>query len=100
MTNEVGVVTCAEASTGEIVWRQRLEGVFFASPVAGAGKVYLTSETGDVVVLRAGREPKVLARSSLGGRLIGSPAISQGKILLRSDDALFAIGGTRSSRPD
>jgi outer membrane protein assembly factor BamB len=30
MTNEVGVVTCADARTGERVWRHRLGGVFFA----------------------------------------------------------------------
>ena len=55
MTNEVGVVTCADARTGETVWRHRLGGVFFASPVAGDGKVYLVSETGETFVLRAGR---------------------------------------------
>ncbi len=92
MTNEVGVVTCADATTGEKLWRHRLEGVFFASPVGGDGKIYMTSETGDVFVLAAGREPKELARNALGVRLIASPAISKGRILLRSDDALFAIG--------
>ena len=92
MTNEVGVVTCADAANGEKLWRHRLQGVFFASPVAGDGKVYLTSETGDVFVLRAGREPVVMARNSLDRRLIASPAISQKRILLRSDNTLFAIG--------
>ena len=92
MTNDVGVVTCADARTGEPVWRHRLEGVFFASPVAGDGKVYLTSETGETFVLRAGREPRVLARNDLGERLIASPAISGGRIFLRSDGTLFAVG--------
>jgi outer membrane protein assembly factor BamB len=66
--------------------------VFFASPVGGDGKVYLTSETGETFVLRAGREPRVLARNDLGERLIASPAISGGRIFLRSDGTLFAIG--------
>ena len=92
MTNEVGVVTCADAATGQSVWKKRLEGVFFASPVAGDGKVYMTSETGDVFVLQAGREAKVLAQNSLGERLIASPAISQGRILFRSDRSLIAVG--------
>ena len=56
MTNEVGVVTCADARTGERVWRHRLGGVFFASPVAGDGKIYMVSETGETYVLRAGRD--------------------------------------------
>jgi outer membrane protein assembly factor BamB len=92
MTNEVGVVTCADARTGEPVWRHRLGGVFFASPVAGDGRVYMASETGETFVLQAGREPRVLARNDLGERLIASPAISGGRIFLRSDGTLFAIG--------
>jgi hypothetical protein len=92
MTNEVGVVTCADARTGETVWRHRLGGVFFASPVAGDGKVYMVSETGETFVLRAGRKPEVLARNEVGERLIASPAISQGRLFLRSDRTLFAVG--------
>jgi outer membrane protein assembly factor BamB len=92
MTNDVGVVTCADARTGEPVWRHRLDGVFFASPAAGDGKVYLASETGETFVLRAGREPRVLARNDLGERLIASPAISGGRIFLRSDATLVAVG--------
>lgn len=92
MTNEIGVVTCADAATGERVWRHRLGGIFFASPVAGDGKVYMTSETGETFVLRAGRSPEVLAVNGLGERLIASPAIAAGRIFLRSDGALFAIG--------
>jgi outer membrane protein assembly factor BamB len=92
MTNEVGVVTCADARTGERVWRHRLGGVFFASPVAGDGRVYMASETGETFVLQAGREPRVLARNDLGERLIASPAISGGRIFLRSDGTLFAVG--------
>jgi outer membrane protein assembly factor BamB len=92
MTNEVGVVTCADAQTGERVWRQRLGGVFFASPVAGDGKVYLASETGETFVLRAGRTPEVLARNDIGERIIASPALSKQRLFLRSDSALFAVG--------
>jgi hypothetical protein len=69
-----------------------LSGVFFASPVAGDGKIYMVSETGETFVLEAGREPKVLARNDLGQRLIASPAISNGRLLLRSDRTLFAVG--------
>lgn len=93
MTNEVGVVTCADARTGERVWRHRLDGVFFASPVAGDGKVYMVSETGETFVLRAGRTPELLARNELGERFLASPAISHGRIFLRSDRTLFAVGG-------
>jgi len=92
VTNEVGIMTCAEASTGETVWKKRLGGIFFASPVAGDGKVYMVGETGETFVLKAGREPVELATNELGERMIASPAISNGKIYLRSDRSVFCIG--------
>ncbi len=91
MTNEVGVVTCADAETGAVVWKERLGGIFFASPVAGDGKVYMASETGETYVLRAGRKAEVLAKNDLGERFVASPALSDGRLFLRSDNTLFAI---------
>jgi outer membrane protein assembly factor BamB len=92
LTNDVGVLTCADAKTGERVWQMRLDGVFFASPVAADGKVYFVSQTGETVVVKAGRAPVILARNDLGERIAASPAIASGKIFLRSDTKLFAIG--------
>ena len=69
MTSDAGILTCADASTGEQVWRQRLRGVFFASPAGADGKVYFVSETGETIVVRAGREPHILARNNLRERL-------------------------------
>jgi outer membrane protein assembly factor BamB len=91
-TNDVGVLTCADAKTGARVWQARLDGVFFASPVAADGKIYFASETGETIVVKAGRVPTILARNDLGERLVASPAISKGQIFLRSDARLFTIG--------
>jgi outer membrane protein assembly factor BamB len=91
VTNEVGIVTCADAKTGKEVWKQRLGGIFFASPVAGDGKIYMASETGETFVMRAGREPVILAKNNLNERIIASPAISDRRLFLRSDGMLFCI---------
>lgn len=95
MANDVGIVTAIDASTGERVWQERLGGIFSASPVAADGKVYLVSETGETIVLGAGRPPEVLARNGIGERSLASPVISQGQIFLRTDDHLFCIGKPR-----
>lgn len=92
MTNEVGVVTCADTKTGERVWRHRLEGIFYASPVAGDGKVYMLSETGDMFILRAGKTPELLSQNTIPERFIASPAISSSHLYLRSDRTLYSIG--------
>jgi hypothetical protein len=52
----------------------------------------MVSETGETFVLKAGREPKVLAKNILGERMIASPAISSSRLFLRSDGSLFCIG--------
>ena len=95
MTNEVGVVTCAEAETGAVVWKERLGGIFFASPVAGDGMVYMLSETGEMFVLRAGRKMEILAKNELGERFLASPAIAGGRIFLRGDGTLFGVGAVK-----
>jgi outer membrane protein assembly factor BamB len=92
MAGENGGVNAVDAATGERVWQERVGGVFTASPVAGDGKVYLVSETGETVVLHAGRTPKVLARNSLDGHFVASPAIAGGRLFLRADDRLIAVG--------
>jgi outer membrane protein assembly factor BamB len=92
MANDVGVLTAIDAAKGTRLWQERVDGVFSASPVAGAGHVYFVSENGDTVVVQAGRAPRIVARNSIGGRTIASPAISDGRIFIRTDDHLFAIG--------
>ena len=92
MATEMGIVTCLDAKTGERVWRERLGGIYSASPVAADGKVYLFSESGETLVLKASRTPEVLARNKLNVRVIGSPAFAGGKIFIRGDRQLVAIG--------
>jgi outer membrane protein assembly factor BamB len=92
MASDVGAVTAIDAASGRRIWQQRVEGIFSASPVAGDGKIYFVSETGETIVVKAGRQPEVLARNDLGERLIASPAISNGQLFIRSDGRLFAIG--------
>lgn len=92
MSGDTGIITCVDAASGAMVWRERLGGVYTASPVAGDGKVYLVGESGETIVLRAGRTPEVLARNVIQGRLLASPAIAGGRLFLRTDDSLIAIG--------
>jgi outer membrane protein assembly factor BamB len=92
MTGDVGVLTVVDGKTGDRVHQERLGGVYSASPVAGDGKVYLASEDGETIVIEASRTPKVLARNRLSARQLASPAISGGRLFIRSDDALFALG--------
>ncbi len=92
MANDLGIVSAVDAATGERVWQERLAGVYSASPVAGDGKIYFVSETGETLVLQAGRALNVLARNDLNARFVASPAIAGGRVFLRADDRVIAVG--------
>lgn len=91
---ENGIIYCVDAATGEVVWRDRLQGgvKYHGSLVAGDGKVYIPSLDGDITVIEAGREFKLLARNSIGENSGASPAISAGRIFIRGENHLFCIG--------
>lgn len=98
MANDGGIAAAVDAKTGERVWQERTGGIFSASPVGGDGKVYLASETGEVLVLAAGRTFNLISRNDMGARIIASPAVADGQIFVRSDGELFAIGKPTTSR--
>jgi outer membrane protein assembly factor BamB len=92
MVGDVGVLTVVDARTGDRIYQERVGGVYSASPVAGDRKVYLVSEDGETIVVSAGRTPRILARNRLDARQLASPAIARGRLFIRSDAALYAIG--------
>ncbi|MEK7323648.1 MAG: PQQ-binding-like beta-propeller repeat protein, partial [Chloroflexota bacterium] len=90
-----GVLTCCDAKTGKQIYQSRLgKGLtgFTASPVAADGKVYFTSEDGDVYVVQEGTEFKLLSKNPIGEPSMATPAIANGVILIRGQKHLFAIG--------
>ena len=89
-----GLVTCLDSRTGALKYFERLEagGPYYASLVAGDGKLYAASTRGVVTVFAAGDELKVLARNDLGERISATPALVDGKVYVRTDEHLFAFG--------
>ncbi len=87
-----GIINCAEPATGKILWTERAEGEFSASPLAADGKIYITSEAGTTTVLQAGGEAKVLSTNPLPETILASPVAADGAIFLRSDKHLYCIG--------
>jgi outer membrane protein assembly factor BamB len=93
-----GVLSCYEGATGKRLYQQRLGGgtsAFTSSPVAADGKIYFTSEDGDVFVIGAGPEYKLLAKNSLDGVCLATPAISKGMLFFRTKDHLIAINSSQ-----
>jgi len=95
---ESGILNCYEARTGKIVYRKRLDGKFFASSIAGDGKLYLPSVDGVTSVLGVGRDFKLLARNPLKAEILASPAVAGNDLLLRTRKHLYCISGQSAIR--
>jgi outer membrane protein assembly factor BamB len=91
LITETGVAKCIKASSGEVLWRQRLSGRYSASPIWVDGRVYLLSEQGKTTIIEAEPQFKILAENDLGEKCCASPAVSQGHIFIRSEHNLFCI---------
>ena len=93
-----GLFDAYNLKTGEEIYRQRLPTVgsgFSASPVAADGKIYLSNEDGEMLVIAAGDKFNHLGTNSIGELLMATPALSDGVMYVRSSTTLFAIGRKR-----
>ena len=91
--SDTGVLSLADAASGQIVWQQRLGGNYSASPVFADGRIYFQSEEGMTTVIAPGREFRRLASNRLDGATLASMAVSGGSFFIRSDSHLYRIAG-------
>jgi outer membrane protein assembly factor BamB len=90
-----GILSCFEAKTGKQMYKERLgtggEG-FTASPVASEGKIYFTSEQGNVFVVKPAPEFSLMATNKMGEVCMATPAISGDNIFFRTQGHIVAVG--------
>jgi outer membrane protein assembly factor BamB len=93
-----GVFDAYDLKTGEEAYRERVPHLgsgFSASPVAADGKIYVSGEDGEIIILAAGRTFRHIATNSIGELLMATPALSDGVMYVRSVSSLFAVGRKR-----
>ncbi len=89
-----GISASFNAETGATVWnRKRIRnlGNYYASPIAGDGKIYVTGENGFVVVLKQGPKVEVLGKNDMGESCTATPAIADGRLYIRTLTKLYCI---------
>ncbi len=95
VSSNTGIVAAYEAETGKLLYQQRLTkgggGTYSASPVAADGKLYFTSEDGDVTVVKAGPVFEALATNSIGEVVMATPAITKRMLLFRTQHHVIAV---------
>ena len=97
-----GILDCYERRTGKEIYSQRIAhqgGGFSASPVAADGRIYLSSEDGDMFVIKSGRDFELLSTNRMGERIMATPALSDCRMFARAEHHIFAIGSAPVSNP-
>lgn len=93
-----GRVTCVNATTGETIWRHRVDGSFYGSPICAGARLYCISRKGEVVVLAASDEFRELGHTALGELCYSTPAVGNGTIYIRTYSHLLSVGARRQVR--
>jgi outer membrane protein assembly factor BamB len=88
-----GVVSCLRVASGELVWRERVGGSYYSSPVWVDHRLYCIARNGDVVVVAAADKFQLLARVPLGEPSFATPAVAGGVMYLRTRGHLYSLGG-------
>ncbi len=93
MVKDSGIVTLLDANDGTMLHQGRAEGRgnYYASLVAGDGKVYMASESGVITIFKAGKVFKIISSHDFGERIMATPTVSKGRMLIRTDEALYSF---------
>jgi outer membrane protein assembly factor BamB len=86
-----GFVHCLDAETGQAYWTHDMKAHMWGSTLAADGKLYVGDEDGDLVVLAATKEKKVISETNVGAPIYGTPIVASGAIYLQSNSHLFSF---------
>lgn len=92
-----GILTCLHAPTGEIRYTERVGGNFFGSPIWVSGRLFAVSTSGEVVVIEASGQFRVLSRLPLNDTCHTTPAVDGGRMFIRTERKLFCVAGNTGS---
>jgi len=88
-----GSLNCCRAKTGELIYVKKLGSMasFSASGVAADGKLYFSSENGELFVVKAGPDFELLSTNSMNDICMATPAISKSTLFFRTHHYLVAV---------
>jgi len=92
VSNATGIAQCIEARSGKVVWAQRLGGTLWGTMLAADGRLYVSNKEGDIFVLAASPQYKLLARNRMAEHMKAAVAPSDGQLFVRTYKSLYCIG--------
>ncbi len=94
-----GYLHCLDAKTGQVYWTHDMFAAVWGSPLLVDGKLYLGDEDGDVVIMQAGKEKKVLAEMNMGSSVYSTPVPANGALFITNRNHLFALAVNAAAPP-
>jgi outer membrane protein assembly factor BamB len=96
IVDDCGILTCLDALSGARRWQKGLPGRYTASPIAGDGKIYFFNEDGTATVISASEKRfHQLFQNAIGEPIFATPALSGGRLFIRTPEHLWCIGRER-----
>jgi outer membrane protein assembly factor BamB len=93
-----GFLHCLDARTGKVQWVHDMFAAVWGSPLVADGKVYLGDEDGDVVIMQAGKEKKVLGEMNMGSSVYSTPVPANGVLFIMNRNQLYALSATPAAK--
>jgi outer membrane protein assembly factor BamB len=94
-----GFLHAFDAATGRELWKYDTQAAIWGSPLLADGRIYLGDEDGDLLVLAAGREARLLFKGNLGSAIYTTPAARDGVLYVATRSRLFALAAAPAWRP-
>src|SRR6266566_953799 len=86
-----GFIHCLDADTGKVYWTHDMKAHIWGSTLVADGKLYVGDEDGDMVVMAASKDKKVISETNLGSPVYGTPVVANGVVYIQSNTHLFAF---------
>jgi outer membrane protein assembly factor BamB len=90
--SDLGFLSCFESQTGKRTFLEQLGRHHSGSPVLADGRIYMTDDDGITYVLAGNGKFDVVSRNPLADECYSSPAISQGRLFIRTSQYVYCIG--------
>jgi outer membrane protein assembly factor BamB len=93
LATSYGVIACYDARTGELRKSHELNTEFYSSPVIAEGKLYIISNDGKMYIFSANNDFNLLNSFETGEKTFATPAFTDGKIVLRTENSIYCVEG-------
>lgn len=92
IVSDNGKASCVDSRNGEILWQERLKGLFYASLVADVSHVYFMDTKSKMTVVENSKVFKIVAQNELAEESSSTPVLVDDKVFIRTSKSLWCLG--------